>query len=105
MVEEYRARADEHRANALKLAEMARNGATFPPNAAEKLRAALAADLEAWREEFEIGRKEWHEARDRWLAGRETMTAEQLAVLRAEWFAARDAWIANQRSWASNRGR
>ena len=101
--DQYRAIAAQHRADALVLAQAARNGAHIPDSAAGRIREALKADMEAWRAEFTVGRKEWQAMRDQWLVDRKSLTAQQWALQRANWFAARDAWIANQKTWAMAR--
>jgi hypothetical protein len=107
--EEFRARGESQRAEALELAralaEAERRGDRIPPNAAERLRGALDADLQEWRQAFQVERSEWQRMRDEWLADRDSLTPLEWAQRRADWFAARDAWIANQREWASARGR
>lgn len=101
--QQYQQLAAQHRADALAIAKAARSGANLPANAGPRIRLALQQDIEAWRDQFQVGRKSWQSMRDQWLAQRGTMTAQDWALRRADWFAARDAWIANQKTWASAR--
>lgn len=101
--DQYRAQAAQHRADALALAQAARSGAPIPANAAGRIRMALQQDIQAWRDQFTVGRKDWQAMRDQWLADRGGMTAQDWAQRRADWFAARDAWVATQKTWASSR--
>jgi hypothetical protein len=101
--DQYRALAAQHRADALVLAQAARAGANIPASAAGRIREALKADIQAWRDEFAVGRKEWQAMRDQWLVDRNSLTAQQWALQRANWFTARDAWIAQQKAWAMAR--
>jgi hypothetical protein len=103
--QQYQALARQHRAEALAIAQAARNGARLPANAGPRIREALKQDIDAWRDQFQVDRRSWQAMRDQWLASRRTMTAEQWAIQRANWFAARDAWIANQKAWANARRR
>lgn len=98
--EEYQAQAAQHRADARKLADLARSGANIPDNAKGRIRGAMKADMDAWREQFSVGRHDWQAMRDQWLVDKNSLTAAQWAQRRSDWFAARDAWIANQKSWA-----
>lgn len=100
---ELRAQAQQHRADAMAMAQAVRGGADLPESAAARIRAALKADIEAWREEFRVGRQAWQAMRDQWLVDRASLTAEQWAQRRADWFAARDAWIATQKATAMAR--
>jgi hypothetical protein len=102
LAEQFQALAEERRAHAMKLAELARNGAVFPPDTAPKIRSALAEEINHWRDEFQVGRREWQAMRDQWLAERGTMSPQDWALRRAAWFEARDTWIANQRQFASS---
>lgn len=101
--DQYRVQAAQHRADALALAQAARSGAHIPASAAGRIRAALKADIQAWRDEFTVGRKDWQAMRDQWLVDRNSLTPQLWALQRANWFAARDAWIANQKTWARAR--
>jgi hypothetical protein len=101
--DQYKAIAADHRENAMKLAAAARSGANIPESAKARIRAALEADIELWREEFQVGREEWQAMRNEWLAERGAMTARDWAARRAGWFAARDAWVTAQADWAMAR--
>jgi hypothetical protein len=103
VAQQYQQMAQQRRANAMQLAQLARQGATFPPNASAKIRDALNEDITLWREQFQVDRKAWQAMRDQWLLDRSSLTPQQWALQRANWFAARDAWIANQKAWASTR--
>lgn len=86
---------EQHRLNALQVAQMVR-GRALPPKDGRRIRAALSADLSAWRETFDVPRRNWQAMRDQWLVRSDSLTTEQWALQRANWFAARDAWIAQQ---------
>lgn len=101
--QQYRAQAEQRRAEALAYAQAARSGRPLPANAAGKIRSALKADIDAWREAFDVGRRDWQAMRDQWLVDRESLTAQQWAERRLDWFAVRDAWIASQKAWAQAR--
>lgn len=97
------AMAQQHRTDAMALAQAVRGGADLPDSAAGRIRAALKEDIDAWREQFTVDRQAWQSMRDQWLLDRGSLTAEQWAMRRADWFAARDAWIAAQRARAMAR--
>jgi hypothetical protein len=101
--DQYRAMAAQHRADALTLAQAARNGAKIPANAGPRIKLALQQDIGAWRDQFQVDRKSWQAMRDQWLADRTNLTPQEWAQRRADWFASRDAWIAGQKTWASAR--
>jgi hypothetical protein len=101
--DELRAQATQHRADAMAMAQAVRSGTDLPDSAASRIRAAMKDDIEAWREEFRVGRQDWQAMRDQWLLDRSSLTAEQWAMRRADWFAARDAWVAAQKSTAMAR--
>ena len=71
---------------------------------ADDVRDDLKQDMEAWRDQFRIGRADWQKQRDQGLTERDGMTAADWAARRADWFAARDAWIAKQTAWAQAHG-
>lgn len=100
--QQYQQQAAQRRADAMVLAQAARDG-RLPASAGPRIREALNQDIDAWRDQFQVDRRSWQAMRDQWLANRGTMTAQDWAVQRANWFAARDAWIANQKAWASAR--
>ena len=104
-VQDYRARAEQRKADALARAAAARAGSPMTAADAARNRDALKADMEAWREAFNIGRRDWQAQRDQWLVDRTSLTPQQWALQRANWFAARDAWIAQQMQMASMRRR
>lgn len=103
MVQEYRERADERKAAALATAAAARSGAALTAEDAKRIRNALKADMQAWRDSFQISRRDWQAERDRWLVDLASLTPQQWAQHRANWFAARDAWLAQQVQWAQSR--
>jgi len=92
-------RRDAARAQAAAL--KAGRGASASP---KDIRNELKEDMDAWRDQFRIGRADWQRERDQWLSEREGMTAADWAARRADWFAARDAWIAQQVDRAQARG-
>lgn len=100
---ERQAMAQQHRADAMAMARAVQGGADLPDSAAGRIREALRFDIDAWREQFRVGRQEWQAMRDQWLLDRSSLTAEQWAMRRADWFAARDAWIATQKTMAMAR--
>lgn len=100
---ERQAMAQQHRSDAMALAQAVQGGAHLPDSAAGRIRTALKEDIDAWREQFTVDRKAWQAMRDQWLLDRSSLTAEQWAMRRADWFAARDAWIAAQKSTAMAR--
>lgn len=100
---EHQAIAQQHRADAMAMAQAVRGGANLPDSASGRIRAALKEDIAAWREQFRVGRQEWQAMRDQWLVDRDSLTPEQWAMRRADWFAARDAWIATQKATAMAR--
>lgn len=100
MAAEYQAQAQQRRADAMVWAQAARSGQQLPANASRDIRAAMKADMEAWREAFNVGRTDWQAMRDQWLVDRDTLTPQEWAQRRVDWFAARDAWIASQKAWA-----
>lgn len=93
----YRENLRVRREQAEEYAVAVRNGALLPADAAEALRAELAADIEQWRAEFGVGRKEWQAMRDEWLVARDRLTAAQWAQRRVDWWSARDSWVAHHR--------
>lgn len=80
----------------------ARAGRPIPADP-QSIRAALQADMEAWRSAFRISRSDWQGERQQWLDSRGEMSAAEWALMRERWFAARDAWIAQQIGWAQAR--
>jgi hypothetical protein len=90
----YRENLRIRRSQAEQYAAAARNGVPLPANAAETLRRELAADIEQWRAEFHVGRKDAQAMRDRWLVETDSLSAVQWAERRVEWWDARDAWAA-----------
>jgi hypothetical protein len=82
------------RQQAEQYAAAAKNGVPLPADAAETLRHELDADIEQWRAEYRVGRKEGQAMRDRWLVDRDSLTAVQWAQQRVDWWAAREAWVA-----------
>lgn len=101
--QQYRQRAQDRRADALAYSQSVRSGAPVPDNASGKIRSALKGDIRDWRDEFQVGRKDWMQVRDQWLVDRESLTPRQWAQRRVDWFQFRDAWIARQKSWAKAR--
>jgi hypothetical protein len=93
----YRENLRVRREQAEQYAAAVRNGAPLPADASETLRAELAADIEQWRAEFGVGRKEWQAMRDEWLVARDSLTAAQWAQRRVDWWTARDSWVADHR--------
>jgi hypothetical protein len=91
----YRQATEPHRLNALQIAERAKTG-PLPPDAGARIRQAFEADLNAWRDAFHIGGREWKAMREQWLVDANALTGEQWALQRANWFTARDAWIAQR---------
>lgn len=83
------------RQQAEQYAAAAERGVPLPADAALTLRNELAADIDQWRGEFSVGRKQWQAMRDRWLVPLANLTAIQWAQHRVDWWAARDSWIAN----------
>lgn len=79
--EQFRARGQEQRAEALALAatlaNAERRGQKVPADAAKRIRDALRADMQEWRSAFQVDRREWQEMRDQWLVDRDTLTAAQ----------------------------
>jgi hypothetical protein len=102
-VEDYSAKSAERRAEALARRDATKAGAN-PGLSSKELRAEFKADMEAWREAFRVGRKDWQDQRDQWLVDADSLTPEQWAERRAAWFEARDAWIARQKDWAATNG-
>ena len=93
----YRENLRVRREQAEQYAAAVRNGAQLPADASEILRAELAADIEQWRAEFKVSRKEWQAMRARWLVERDSLTAGQWAQRRIDWWTARDLWAAEHR--------
>jgi len=91
---QYYDNAQIRRAQAQQYSQAMRNGAELPPDAAKTLRDELKADMEVWRETFRVGREEWQDLRDQWIADRDSLTPEQWAQRRLDWFVFRDAWAA-----------
>jgi len=85
------------RAQAEQYAVAARNGVPMPANAAQTLRAELAADIDQWRAEFRVSHGEAQAMREQWLVERDSLTAVQWAQRRVDWWHARDAWVAAKR--------
>ena len=69
--------------------------ASSPASAAEH-RAALHADMEAWRDFFAISKAEWKAHVDQWLPDAASLTPAQWAERRASWFDTREQWIAGK---------
>jgi len=86
------ARREQARAQAATLA------AGTPPASitAGEIRDALDEDLKAWRDEFDVGRREWQAMRATWLVPEASLDAGGWAAHRLDWFTARDAWIAQR---------
>jgi hypothetical protein len=82
------------REQAEQYAAAARSGVPLPADAPATLRNELAADIEQWRAEFRVGRKEAEAMRGEWLVARDSLTAVEWAQRRVDWWAARDAWAA-----------
>lgn len=99
-VTNYRGQSEQRKAEALAYAQAARGNRELPGKASKEVRSALKADMESWRDTFNVDRKEWQAMRDQWLVDRETLTPRQWADQRASWFAARDSWIAAHKDWA-----
>jgi hypothetical protein len=59
-------------------------------------RAALKADMEAWRDFWAVRQSEWNAHVQQWLPDTASLTARQWAQRRASWFDTRDAWIASK---------
>ena len=95
----------QRREQAEQYAAAARQGVALPPDAAETLRGELQADIEQWRAEFTVSRKEWQAMREQWLVSRDSLTSAQWAERRADWWSARDAWIARNRPPVAARAR
>jgi hypothetical protein len=93
----------ERRALAQQYAQAARAGRRLPANADRKIRDALKDDIDEWRDQFRVGRTEWHDMRAQWIVDRKSLTPEQWAQRRADWFAARDTWIAQHRDRVQDR--
>ena len=91
-----RQRAAERREQARLEAAALASGVPAPVHTAATIRAALEDDLEAWRSEFNVGRREWRSMRETWLPDEASMTVAEWAAHRLNWFAARDAWIAER---------
>ena len=89
------------RRQAEQYAAAARSGVPLPGDAAATLRNELRADIEQWRAEFGVSRKEAQAMREQWLVERGSLSAAQWAERRVDWWRARDAWIARNRPQAS----
>lgn len=63
---------------------------------AEEHRAALQADMEAWRNFFAIRKADWKAHVEQWLPDLTSMSAAQWAQRRSSWFDTREAWIASK---------
>jgi hypothetical protein len=85
----------QRREQAEQYAAAARNGVALPPGAADSLRNELKADIEQWRAEFRVSRKELRAMRDHWLVAGGSLTAAQWAQRRVDWWATRDEWVAH----------
>ena len=57
------------------------------------LRKELETDLIAWRDAFQIQRREYRAIHDKMLGGGGDLTPAQWALRRAGWFQARDQWV------------
>lgn len=101
--EQYRQQARQRKDEAIAFSQSVRNGRVPPDSASRQLRTELKDDIDAWRDEFRVGRKEWMGVRDQWLADRDSLTPQEWAQRRVDWFDFRDAWIARQKDWASTR--
>ena len=101
--QEYRSLAQERRSLAMQYAQAARSGRNLPENADREIRKALMQDIDTWRSEFTVGRKDWQAMRDQWIVDRKSLTPAQWAQRRADWFATRDAWIAKNKAYAGTR--
>ena len=101
--QEYRALAQERRSVAAQYAQAARSGRRLPDHAGRDIRTALKQDIDTWRSEFTVGRKEWQAMRDQWIVDRRSLTPAQWAQRRADWFATRDGWIARNKAYAATR--
>jgi hypothetical protein len=82
------------REQAEQYAAAAHNGVALPSDAAAALRDELAADIEQWRVEFGVRRKDARAMRDEWLVAPDSLTAIEWADRRVAWWTARDAWVA-----------
>lgn len=101
--QEYRSLAQERHSLAMQYAQAARSGRSLPENADRESRKALTQDIDTWRSEFTVGRKDWQAMRDQWIVDRKSLTPAQWAQRRADWFAIRDAWIAKNKAYAGTR--
>ncbi len=102
-IDHYTGQSAERRSAAMAMRDAAKSG-TNPGLSSKELRAQFKDDMEAWRDAFNIGRKDWKDQRDQWLVDADSLTPEQWAERRAAWFEARDAWIAKQKDWAMAHG-
>jgi hypothetical protein len=85
------------REQARQYAAAALSGLPLPVDAAATLRGELQADIEQWRTEFAVGRKDAQAMRERWLVPLDSLTAVEWAQQRVAWWSARDGWVAARR--------
>lgn len=90
---EYRARAEQNRAEAKAWADRAKQGPIAESYAAQ-IRDHLKNDLVDWREGYSVRGADYRAMVQQWLVDTDKLNAVQWAQQRAAWFDARDAWIA-----------
>lgn len=66
------------------------------PYSSRQIRDELLQDMEDWRKEFRIPRREFEGLRDEIVVAEGSLTPAQWADRRAQWFELRDQWIAEQ---------
>jgi len=80
--QERQAFVQERRTLAQQYAAAARAGRALPVNSDRKIRDALSDDINAWRDEFRVGRTEWQAMRNQWIVDRASLTPQQWAQRR-----------------------
>jgi hypothetical protein len=97
----YRKETELHRLNALQIAEQAATN-PLPVGTGPRIREALQADLDFWRNELQVSQRDYDLMRKQWLVPAASLTDQQWAMQRANWFKARDAWLDQRVQTAEN---
>ncbi|WP_028970334.1 hypothetical protein [Sphingomonas sp. URHD0057] len=58
-----------------------------------KIRAAISADLIAWRKQYDPRRADYRAMHDRWLVDEQALSPEGWAKQRVDWLRAQQEWI------------
>jgi hypothetical protein len=94
-LQSFTSQSDGRRSQALSLRADAIAGKPMPYSS-QQIRAELLQDMEDWREEFRIAKRDFESLRDEIIVAEDALTPAEWAGRRAQWFELRDQWIAEQ---------